>query len=49
MRQDEAREFLHEICDLIVDHMDRINETRYRITIKEDGTPVTESDLFIEE
>lgn len=48
MRQDEVRWFLHEICDLIEEHLEDINATRFQITIKEDGTPVTESDVFVE-
>lgn len=49
MRKYEARDFLHEICDLIENNLECINATRYKITIKDDGTPVTESDVYIEE
>lgn len=49
MLQDKVRTLLNEICNLIEDNLERIESTRYNITIKEDGTPVTESDLFIEE
>lgn len=40
--------FLVEVCDLITEHLPQIEATRYDITIKEDGTPVTTSDIFIE-
>lgn len=49
MRQDEVRLFLNDVCDLIESHMDRIQATRYQFTIKSDGTPVTQSDIFIED
>lgn len=48
MQLSEVRVLLNEICSLIEANLDRIHCTRYNITIKEDGTPVTESDIFIE-
>jgi myo-inositol-1(or 4)-monophosphatase len=42
------REVLDEICELIIQHMPQIEATRYKITLKEDGTPVTSSDLYVE-
>jgi myo-inositol-1(or 4)-monophosphatase len=48
MQQSEVRALLNEICDLIEGNLNQIQSTRYNVTIKEDGTPVTDSDLFIE-
>lgn len=39
---------LNDICDLIIKNMDRINESRYEVTLKSDGTPITTSDIYIE-
>ncbi len=45
----DVRRFLNEVCDLVIENLPNIEATRYEITIKEDGTPVTSSDLFIEQ
>jgi len=45
----EVRRLLDEVCDLVIEHLPQIEATRYEITIKEDGTPVTSSDLYIEQ
>ncbi|WP_168123912.1 inositol monophosphatase family protein [Paenibacillus sp. HB172176] len=44
----EVRSFLNQICELVDSNMLKINEMRYQIFIKEDQTPVTKSDLFVE-
>lgn len=43
-----VRALLHEVCALIMDRMDVIQEKRYEVTIKPDGTPVTNADMYIE-
>ncbi len=45
----EVRIFLNGVCDLIMSNLKKIEETRYDISIKTDGTLVTKSDIFIEE
>lgn len=40
---------LSKVCDLVDQNLHLIESTRYDITIKEDGTPVTKSDVFVEE
>lgn len=49
MTKDEVRIFLSGVCDLIMNNLKRVEETRYDISIKSDGTPVTKSDVFIED
>lgn len=44
----EVKQFMNDICNLIMDNLNRIEETRYQITVKEDGSLVTESDLYVE-
>lgn len=48
MQSSEVKDLLNEICDLIEVNLASILSTRYNIMIKEDGTPVTESDIYIE-
>lgn len=48
LNQAETRALMHGLIDLIQDNMDRIQATRYEITIKPDGSPVTASDVFVE-
>lgn len=48
MEREEVRELLGEVADLITGNLAAILETRYEITLKPDGTPVTGSDLLIE-
>ncbi|WP_371158129.1 inositol monophosphatase [Jannaschia sp. 2305UL9-9] len=43
-----VRDLMHGLIDLIAANMPRIQETRYDITIKPDGSPVTASDVFLE-
>ncbi len=45
----EVRQFMSGICDVILEHMDKVNELRYRVTVKEDGSLVTEADIMLEE
>lgn len=47
--ESEVRVFLNEVCDLIMNNLTKIEETRYDITLKLDDTPVTKSDIFIED
>lgn len=49
MTGNEIRNFLNNVCDLILNNLKKVEETRFEITIKPDGTPVTKSDIFIEE
>lgn len=46
---EEARVVMGEICDLIVEYMPKVEELRYRITVKEDGSLVTEADVMLEQ
>lgn len=46
--REEIRSFMNEICEWITNHLDRIEETRYEITVKADGSLVTKSDLYVE-
>jgi len=39
---------MHGLIELIADNMPRIQETRYEITLKPDGSPVTASDVLVE-
>lgn len=48
MTTQEARDLMESICALICDELPDIMETRYEITLKDDGTPVTTSDIFLE-
>lgn len=48
LRTESIRALLNEICDLLTDNLELIEETRYEIKIKPDGTPVTNSDVLIE-
>jgi len=45
----ETRLLMSEICDLIIEHSRQIEELRYRITVKEDGSLVTEADVMLEQ
>lgn len=47
--QPHVRSILDVIVGLVEDNMGRIQETRYDIELKPDGSPVTKSDIFIEE
>ncbi|MGN7385512.1 inositol monophosphatase family protein [Sporosarcina sp. SAFN-015] len=49
MTENEVRIFLNGVCDLITTNLNQIEKTRYDITFKSDDTPVTKSDIFIEE
>jgi len=49
MEKNKVRKLLEDICNLIMNNLKKVEETRYDITIKPDGTPVTKSDIFIEE
>lgn len=44
----ETRDLMKDIINLINGNMERIQELRYEITIKQDGSPVTSSDVLIE-
>lgn len=46
--QDETRALMHDLIALIQANMDQVEATRYNITLKPDGSPVTESDVFLE-
>lgn len=48
MNKNDVQKFLNDICDLIMDNLSTIEKTRYQISMKEDGTPVTNSDVFVE-
>lgn len=45
---DQTRALMHELIGMISDNMERIEASRYDITLKPDGSPVTASDVFIE-
>ncbi len=45
---DWTRSLMHGLIDLIEANRDRIEATRYDITIKPDGSPVTASDVLVE-
>lgn len=47
--QPHVRSILDAISGLIDSNMGRIQETRYDIELKPDGSPVTKSDIFIEQ
>lgn len=49
MQTNEVRFFMNNICDLIMNHLDQIEATRFDVTLKDDHTPVTTSDIFVEE
>jgi myo-inositol-1(or 4)-monophosphatase len=49
MTKKEIRKFLNEICDLVMNNLAEIIASRFDISIKSDNTPVTKSDLLIEE
>ncbi|WFA07911.1 inositol monophosphatase family protein [Tissierella sp. Yu-01] len=44
-----VNKILNEICQIIVDNLPKIQENRYRIELKSDNTPVTKSDIYIED
>lgn len=48
MKQDDVRSFMNKVCDLIMENLNQIESTRYDIVLKEDGTPVTRSDIYVE-
>lgn len=48
MKVTEIRTLLHELCDHIVINLPKIQAQRYNITLKQDGTPVTQADLYVE-
>lgn len=48
MLLNECRELMEEICELIQLSTHQIQERRFKISLKPDGTPVTEADIFIE-
>ena len=39
---------MRELMDLVISHKDEIQDLRYEIKIKEDNSPVTAADIFIE-
>jgi myo-inositol-1(or 4)-monophosphatase len=43
-----VRELLESVCTLVAQEMPRIQEGRYEITYKPDGSPVTQSDQYLE-
>lgn len=45
---DWTRNLMHGLIDLIEANRDRIEATRYDITMKPDGSPVTASDVLVE-
>lgn len=45
---EETRKLMQDLIELIYKNLDKIQSTRYEITLKPDGSPVTASDLFIE-
>ena len=45
----QTRALMRGLMDLVVANMDRIQAHRYEITIKPDGSPVTASDVLIED
>jgi len=45
----DIRSLMLDICNLILEHMSQIEATRYEIHMKADGTPVTPSDVFVEQ
>jgi myo-inositol-1(or 4)-monophosphatase len=49
LTSNHIRILLNDICDLIMNNLQEIKIMRYEFTIKPDGTPVTKSDVFIEE
>lgn len=49
MTNEEIRLFLNGVCELIISNLNLIEEFRYDISIKSDGSPVTKSDFFIED
>lgn len=44
----DAQQALEAVSALVRDNMGRIQETRYEVSWKEDGSPVTESDILVE-
>ncbi len=44
----EVRALMKGLIDLVIDNMDDIQATRYDITLKQDNSPVTTSDVLIE-
>lgn len=49
MQYQDIRLMMEQVCDLVIANLERINSTRYDIEIKKDGTPVTQSDLYVEQ
>jgi myo-inositol-1(or 4)-monophosphatase len=49
MQREEVRALLEEVAYLITGNLASILETRYEFKLKHDGTPVTQSDLLIEQ
>lgn len=49
MNEKKSLKIIKEIVDLIEKNKEEINKLRYNIKIKKDGSPVTESDILIEE
>lgn len=49
MNQTEARKFINHIIELILENMANILTLRYSMRIKNDQTPVTDADFFLEE
>lgn len=45
---DEVRELMSGLIDLIYRNMPTIQEGRFDIEIKPDGSPVTQSDVYVE-
>lgn len=46
--KEQVRAFLNEICDLIIDNLVHIENTRYEFSVKNDGSLVTRSDIYVE-
>ena len=45
---EEVRDLMHGLIELTYENMDQIQKGRFDIEIKPDGSPVTQSDLFVE-
>ncbi|UXJ69545.1 inositol monophosphatase family protein [Lysinibacillus fusiformis] len=49
MDESSVRTLLSTLCTLIQEQLPKINELRYEVLYKEDNTPVTKADIFIEQ
>jgi len=44
----QITKLMHDICDLIMSHLDEVNRLRFEVTTKPDSTLVTKADLYLE-